>query len=126
MRLLPELEAQCLAMADKVNGVAPLAPVPVVDTIGEAAFQRAVTDLAEQHGWRWHHQQISKRSKSGWPDLVLVRHIVIVAELKVGGNQPTAAQCSWLDAFQSAGVDAYLWHPSDWPEIAKVLTEVRP
>ncbi len=117
MKLPADLEAACLAMADKVNGAA-----PVVDSIGEAAFQRAVTDLAEQHGWRWHHQQISKRSKSGWPDLVLVRHIVIVAELKVGKNGPTAAQSSWLDAFQAAGVDAYLWWPSDWPEVVKVLT----
>lgn len=125
MRLPPELEERILAMPGVVIGGQTIEAPKLHECHGEAAFQRAVTDLAEANGWKWHHHQISKRSKSGWPDLILVRHRVIVAELKVGTNKPTAPQLGWLEAFQAASVDAYLWYPQDWPAIVDVLTEVK-
>jgi hypothetical protein len=99
------------------------APEPPDEVADEAAFQKAVTDLFEENGWKWFHVNLPKRSKIGWPDLVLVKHRVVVAELKVGDNQPTAAQVGWLEAFQAAGVDSHCWRPSDWPEIVAIATE---
>ena len=37
----------------------------------EWQFQQRVTDLAEAHGWEWHHQRNSIGSRKGWPDLAL-------------------------------------------------------
>lgn len=127
MKLSPAEEAKCMAMADRIDGK-PVGAVEqiVADTISEMDFMRAVTDLAEANGWKWHHQTISKRSKEGWPDLVLLRHRCVVAELKVGSNTADAAQLSWLEAFQAAGIDAHLWYPNDMDEIRRILTTRRP
>jgi hypothetical protein len=46
---------------------------------------------------------------------------LIVAELKVGNNLPTAEQDEWLLAFKAAGVPAFVWWPGDWPKIVEVL-----
>jgi hypothetical protein len=47
---------------------------------------------------------------------------VVFAELKREGKKPTAEQQRWLDALAATGaVEAYLWRPSDWPEIELVL-----
>jgi hypothetical protein len=46
---------------------------------------------------------------------------LLVAELKVGKNKPTAAQAEWLSAFRAAGVPAFVWRPQDWPAIEQAL-----
>lgn len=46
---------------------------------------------------------------------------VVVAELKVGDNEPTAAQRQWLAGFAGASVPAYTWWPENWAEIQTVL-----
>ena len=45
------------------------------------------------------------------------------AELKRETKQPSQAQLDWLAALEAAGVEAYIWRPSDWREgrIARVL-----
>jgi hypothetical protein len=90
--------------------------------------------LARQAGWLIYHTHNSKRSEPGFPDLCLVkprggprhrhRGRLILAELKREGEQPTIVQQAWLDALATiAGVETYLWHPSDMPRIVEILTE---
>lgn len=98
----------------------------------EAEFLAQVLAFARLHGWRVHHQRpgltrggrwvSAVQGDVGFPDAILVRAgRLIVCELKVGRNKPTAEQEQWLADFRSAGVPAYLWYPSQWPEIESVL-----
>jgi hypothetical protein len=63
---------------------------------------------------------------AGWPDLVLCKPPrLIFAELKREGEEPTADQIAWLDAFAAIEVvETYLWTTSeeDWQEIQEILT----
>lgn len=95
----------------------------------EGQLQRRILDLAAWRRWRAVHirplwQRDGKmvtayEGDSGLPDLILARAgRVILAELKNETGKPTADQQKWLDA---AGPNGYLWRPSDWPEIQRVL-----
>lgn len=99
--------------------------------ITEVAFTDQVLELARIFGWRTAHFRAAM-TKRGWrtpvqgdgkgfPDLLLIRDRVIVAELKVGRNKPTAEQVAWLDGFRKAGAEAYLWTPTDWDDITRIL-----
>jgi hypothetical protein len=100
----------------------PVAAVPIADRVNEAEFQSEVIAFATRHGWRHYHTHDSRKSVSGFPDLILIRGpVLLVAELKVGDNEPTADQLTWLEAFAAAGVQTFVWRPSDWPMIARLL-----
>lgn len=65
---------------------------------------------------------LGPRNESGFPDLVLVRRPrVIFAELKAERGRLLDAQRDWLAALRDCSVESYLWRPSDWPEIERVL-----
>ena len=53
----------------------------------EKAFQSDVMRVAKMLGWLCYHTFDSRRSASGFPDLVLVRERVLFRELKVGKNK---------------------------------------
>ena len=103
--------------------------------VEEADFQAAVIELAELQGWRVYHTHDSRGSQPGFPDLTMVRRQrLIFAELKCEDGYPTDEQTAWLtdlgrvaDEIQQnsiispTGLEVYLWHPSDWPEIELVL-----
>lgn len=113
MRLRPEVEAQVLALAAG-RGRAP--------KLTEAAFQTQLIALARALGWHCYHTHDSRRSTEGFPDLVLSKaQQLLVAELKVPPNAATAAQLDWLDRFRAARIPAFLWYPSQWPEIERTL-----
>jgi hypothetical protein len=100
----------------------------------EAAFTAQVIGYARLMGWRSAHFRPGMNARGQWmtavqgdgagfPDLILARGPrLVVAELKVGRNKPTAEQKKWLAAFEAAGVPAYTWRPADWPEIEDVLS----
>lgn len=100
---------------------------------GEDGFTTAVLGLAKLLGWRTAHFRpgLTRRGRwvtavqgdgVGFPDVLAVRRgVLVVAELKVGRNTPTAEQEDWLAAFRAAGVNAYVWTPAHWPEIEAVL-----
>ncbi len=91
--------------------------------VSETAFQDSVTDLAKLRGWKWYHTHDSRRSQSGWPDLVLIRPPrLLIRELKREGENPTEEQAWWLEALRRCGIDVGVWRPSDWPEIEVSLT----
>jgi hypothetical protein len=89
--------------------------------LSEREFQRQVTDMCELFGWEWHHQTLSIYSKRGWPDLALMRERFMLFELKTENGQPTYEQYHLLELLQNAGVEAYLFRPSDFEEIAEIL-----
>jgi VRR-NUC domain len=96
--------------------------------VTEKKFLQMVRELAWLHGYRSYHTHDSRRSESGFPDLVLVRPArrgvagrTIFAELKIGKNCATAEQEAWLEALRSTGQAAYLWRPEDWETIEEIL-----
>ena len=96
----------------------------------EWQFQQRVTNLAEAHGWEWHHQRNSIGSRKGWPDLALWRLACLgqpgrflLRELKRDGEQPRPEQLAVVASLRLAGVDAGFWWQKDWPEIEATLQE---
>ena len=100
-------------------------------TITESEFLDQVLQYAALRRWRTAHFRPA-RTVDGWrtavagdgkgfPDLLLCRERIVVAELKVGRNQLTGEQRQWLMWFEAAGIPAYTWRPDDWAEIEQVL-----
>jgi hypothetical protein len=87
----------------------------------EDGFQGTVLQLAELLGWEWYHTQDSRRSKRGFPDLVLARERIVYAELKMPGKKPSVHQVHWHERIKAAGGEAYFWWPKDWAEIERTL-----
>ena len=87
----------------------------------ENVWQAACISLAHNLRWRVYHTFDSRRSQPGFPDLVLVRERIIFAELKDMRRQLTTAQSEWLDDLRRAGAEAYVWRPSDYPEVERTL-----
>lgn len=90
--------------------------------VTEREWQREVVSLAKHMGWRHYHTHDSRRSEPGWPDLALVRDRLVLAELKTETGRVSAAQERWLTLLSSAGVETYLWRPSDRDEVMRVLS----
>lgn len=94
----------------------------------EANLQAGVLGLAGLYRWLRYHTADSRKSHQGFPDLVLLKPPrLIFAELKgdteYGRRGPTHEQQLWLDGLaQIAVVETYLWTPSDWSEIQKILS----
>lgn len=102
----------------------------------EEDFQRTIIEAAESWlGWSVAHFRPAKTRRGwrtpvqgslgkGFPDLVLVkRGRLIVAETKSDrqGAKLSADQERVLQLFRDAGVETYVWRPSDWDEIVKTL-----
>ena len=101
--------------------------------ITEASFQKQVIDLAQLCGWLVHAERPARtkdgswrtpiQGMAGWPDLVLVRERVLFVELKSARGTLSPEQEQWRAVLRTAGADARLWRPSDWPEIEATLTQ---
>ena len=87
----------------------------------EKEWQAQVVSLARRLGWMTYHTYDSRRSEPGWPDLVLLRERMVIAELKTQKGRVSEAQQKWLDALREAGVETYLWRPSDMGQVAATL-----
>jgi len=82
--------------------------------MSEAELQAQVIELAATLGYLSYHTYDSRRSREGFPDLVLVHEesgALAVAELKRDGEHPTPAQQRWLIAFERRH-HAYVWKPA--------------
>lgn len=113
---------------------APASPRALLDSaISEKAFQAQVVQLAKLNRWNVYHTFNSQRSEPGFPDLVLVRDgCLIFAELKRQHAKPSPAQRDWIQALSLVAgtvgasgvigaVRVFLWMPSDWHTIERVL-----
>ncbi len=99
----------------------------VLEKEWEATLYGSKNGLAPLLGWRLiYHTLRSKGSRAGFPDRVLVKDRVIFAESKREkkvATPITAAQIEFLDGLTRAGMECYLWRPSDLDEIARVLSK---
>ena len=109
----------------------------------EKEWQSTVLDLATLGGWRSYHTFDSRRSAPGFPDLTLVRPPELVfAELKAEKGRTTPEQEAWLEdlgvvsqcIMLDAGgwrigdeipVQVFVWRPSDFDEVRRILLERR-
>ena len=93
-----------------------------LQAITEKQFQRQVVDLAKMLGWKVAWTWNSLHSPKGWPDLVLCRgRRLLHAELKTETGKVTEPQAEWLMALASLPGEVYVWRPSCWNQIEKVL-----
>jgi hypothetical protein len=103
----------------------------------ETDFEKRLVGCAQSLGWvvmavrrnvsiqradgSVHHATPWLYDGEGWLDLTFVRERVFFAELKSEKGRIRPAQQVWLDRLKAAGQECYLWRPSDWPQIEKVL-----
>jgi len=93
--------------------------------VTEAELQKRITDLCDWLALKWHHETDSRKSKKGFPDLVIcgVRGIIF-AELKSERGRVTIEQDEWLLALLNSNaqqVYVRLWRPSGWDAIEEEL-----
>lgn len=94
----------------------------------EAALLSQVRELAQSTGWMTYHTYRSDRSEPGFPDLVLMRHpLLLFRELKTDRGRLTPDQRCWLEELLACGQDAGVWRPADLRggRIAAELTRAR-
>jgi hypothetical protein len=99
----------------------------------EWVFTQKVAATAITLGWKVHHNYDSRKSNRrnsntpGCPDLIMCRQLpgyrprLIFAELKTDVGKEKPEQKGWAVILRACGVEVYLWRPSDWPMIDKVL-----
>lgn len=98
----------------------------------ERQWQEQVMELAALFGWQaWHFHDsrrevrpgvyVGDKDARGWPDLVLVRERVVFVELKAEKGRVTKAQAACLLALGRAGVEVYVWRPSDIGKVKDIL-----
>jgi hypothetical protein len=99
---------------------------PVVVTrlaVSERQFQAKVEAYAKLCRWLTFHATISQFSTPGWPDLVLTLNgRLVIAELKAEKGRVSPAQRRWLEHLDLVPcAQVFVWRPSDWPAIERVL-----
>lgn len=109
----------------------PKTTADLASAISEEAFQAQVIELAEVCGWRVIEFEayrkaargkfIGEQRSTGWPDLTLIREIVLFRELKSQAGRTSDEQDEILGALRAAGADVRVWRPCDWPEIERTL-----
>lgn len=113
------------------------APSPPDSKLSERQFQSQVLALAQLLGWSYWHDNATNaprrcqscgayragpRNVAGLPDLLLVRGSQLIwAELKAQDGSTSPEQRQWIAALRAAGQTVFVWRPSDWPEIERVL-----
>ena len=80
---------------------------------GPDSLDAHVRRLCDGLGLLRYHTHDSRRSPSGFPDLVCVGpRGVLFRELKTQRGKVSAEQQEWLDALAAAGQNAGVWHPA--------------
>lgn len=94
--------------------------------ISEHDWQTIVVAIARINGWSTYHPPENRPGMrgtiqsvtAGWPDLAFVREgEFMVAELKRETGKTSPEQDEWLRLLRSAGVECYVWRPSDEAEV---------
>lgn len=105
-------------------------PAPKVT---EAEWQETVVATMHALGWKHLHVRrsigkgrhwVTATNVVGWPDLFAWhegQRRTIAVELKAEDGQLSDHQDAVLASLSAAGVDCYVWRPSDYPEAVRVL-----
>lgn len=135
MKVHPDIEREILSRPGVlVNGKPVREPLVLTDPApplysDEGAFQAKIVALAEKCGWLVYHTYDSRRSKEGFPDLVLTRRgEIIFAEVKTTKGKVSDFQKQWIEALGlhvpccvHCKIAVYVWRPSMWEDIVAVL-----
>jgi len=82
----------------------------------------SVFKLARMLGWACYHTFDSRRSEGGFPDAVMVkRPRVLFVEFKSDRGKATAAQLAWIGELRACGQEVYIWRPSEFEKIQRIL-----
>lgn len=98
------------------------------DAVSEKDWQQQVRDLLRLNHWHAYHTHDSRRSDAGFPDVFALHPGSgdrFVAELKTEKGKATPAQLEWLAWFETCGIDAYLWRPSDVDRVIERVSKRR-
>lgn len=96
----------------------------IIRSVTEADWQSIVVNIGRMNGWTvwWPPPNRPGRNGAifsivaGWPDLVFLREgEFFVAELKRETGKTTPEQDEFLRLLKTAGVETYVWRPSDEP-----------
>ncbi len=102
----------------------------------EEDFKAEVIVYARIHGWKVAHFRPARvlvngeltwrtaveADGKGFPDLVLARPgRLVIAELKSERGVVRHDQEEWLDLFRLTPAETFVWRPSDWEAVQKVL-----
>lgn len=103
----------------------------------EREFQASVLTYARMMGWKAFHDNATNaprrcsgcgstralpRNAPGMPDLILIRRPRIVwAELKSERGRLSDDQKAWIEELRASGQAVYVWRPSSWQEVERVL-----
>ena len=100
-----------------------LAAADLCRHVSERDWQATVIEYARTMGWAVYHPWMSLHSASGWPDLSMVRDgRLVFAELKTETGRVSKSQRAWIALLSAVpGVEVFLWRPSAWPEVERVL-----
>jgi hypothetical protein len=100
------------------------APPPLPTATPEGELLHAIRRMAHPLGWSSYHTHDSRKSESGFPDLVLTDGTsLLMYELKTNTGKPTEEQATWLHLLAHTGkVECGIWRPSQWAEISERLT----
>jgi hypothetical protein len=88
----------------------------VAEAMTEDALLAQVRRLAGDLGWLTYHTHDSRRSESGFPDLVLIspqQGRILFRELKKMKGRVSVDQKRFLEALTAVGQDAGVWRPDD-------------
>ena len=100
----------------------------------EAILLGHIKETARWYGWLVYHTYDSRHSEAGFPDLVMVNYhlgLVIFAEIKANAGRVSPEQQVWVTALEvvsslaGSRVLVFVWRPSDWPDIERVLARGR-
>ena len=83
----------------------------------EEELQTNTIHAAEQFGWSAYHTYDSRRSRAGFPDLVLWhprQKRFLLRELKTEQGVLSADQKTTIRTMLAAGADVAVWRPRDW------------
>ena len=98
--------------------------------VTEAQWQKTVESMLRVNGWRFYHAPDNRPGRNGavqniragFPDLFAVRGTRALAiELKRETGKTTPEQDAWLADMAVAGMECYVWRPSDAPALQGVL-----
>ena len=100
-------------------------PVPgLPEDTPEELLLAKIRDVAKAWGWLTYHTHDSRKSESGFPDLVLTNGVsLLMYELKDNQKKPSKEQALWLSMLaHTEKVEQGIWRPRDFPEIVARLT----
>ena len=75
-----------------------------------------IREAAKLGGWYLYHPYDSRRSQGGWVDLTLIHqeYGVLFRELKQESTWLRLDQQAVIAGLIQAGLNAWVWRPSDW------------